>query len=93
MRRRCRHKIRDLTYSPYWEAELFKTSQIDDFAEALDPHKPVCARIPVYLIPRGSQPEASYFDVVLKRDPALEGPLDESIHTHPRKEYCPKGKT
>ncbi len=66
-------------YSPSWEAELFKLSQIDDFAEALDSHKPVCARIPVYIIPNGRQPELSHFDVVLARDPELEGPLDEFI--------------
>ena len=66
-------------YSPSWEAGLFKTTQIDDFAEALDSHKPVCARIPVYIIPSGGQPELSHFDVVLARDPELEVPLDEFI--------------
>ena len=44
------------------------------FAEALDSHKPVCARIPVYVIPRGDDSrELSHFDVVLARDPDLEG--------------------
>lgn len=65
--------------SPSWEAELFKTSQIDSFAQALDLHMPVCARIPVYVIPSGEQPILSHFDVVLARDRDLEGSLDEFI--------------
>ena len=67
--------------SPSWEAELFKTSQIDNFADALDSYEPVCARIPVHVIPSGRQPEPSFFDVVLERDPELEGPLDEFIRS------------
>ena len=65
--------------SPSWEADLFSTGQIDDFAEALDSLKPVAVRIPVHVIPRGKQPILSHFDVVLERDPDLELPLDEFI--------------
>jgi hypothetical protein len=67
--------------SPSWETELFTTEQIDSFAEALDSLEPVCVRIPVHVIPKGSEPKASYFDVVMQRDPDLEQPLDEFIRS------------
>ena len=65
--------------SPSWEAELFKTGQIDDFADALDLNKPISVKIPVHVIPTGGQPILSHFDMVLQRDPELEHPLDEFI--------------
>ena len=67
--------------SPSWKAEMFNSSQINSFTEALDSHKPICARIPVYVIPQGGQRELSHFDVVLERDPELEGSLDEFIRS------------
>ncbi len=67
--------------SPIWKAEMFTTSQINSFAEALDSLQPVCARIPVYVLPQGGQRELSHFDVVLERDPELEGSLDEFIRS------------
>lgn len=78
---KVRAQDQTLFRSPTWEAELFKTNQIDNFADVLDSYEPICARIPVHVIPRGDgrQPESSYFDVVLERDPKLEGPLDEFI--------------
>lgn len=66
-------------YSPSWEADLFTIRQIDDFAEALDSHKPISVRIPVHVIRTGEEPALSHFDVVLRRDPDLEQPLDEFI--------------
>lgn len=65
--------------SPSWEAELFTDGQIDTFAEALDSRRPVIVRIPVHVIPTRQQPQLSYFDVVLERDPELEVPVDEFI--------------
>jgi len=67
--------------SPSWEAELFTTGQIDEFADALDSQQRVCVRIPVHVIPTGSVSELSFFDVVLERDPDLEQPLDEFIRS------------
>ena len=64
---------------PTWDADLFTTGQIDDFAEKLDSLEPVCVRIPVYVIRSGEEPKLSYFDVVLERDPDLEQPLDVFI--------------
>lgn len=67
--------------SPTWDAELFTTGQIDDFAEKLDSLQPVCVRIPVHVIRSGENPKSSYFDVVIERDPDLEQPLDEFIRS------------
>ena len=76
-----RAKPQKVHRSPTWNAELFTTGQIDDFAEILDSLQPICVRIPVHVIRYGEKPETSYFDVVLERDPDLEQPLDEFIRS------------
>ena len=64
---------------PTWDADLFTPGQIDYFAETVDSFQPICVRVPVHVIRTGEEPDLSYFDVVLERDPDLEEPLDEFI--------------
>ena len=65
--------------SPTWDADLFSTGQIDDFSDKLDSLQPICVRIPIHVIRTAEEPELSYFDIVLERDPDLEQPVDEFI--------------
>ena len=78
-RKMVRAKPQKAHRSPTWDAELFTAGKIDEFSDKLDSHEPVCVRIPVHVIRSGEEPEPSYFDVVLERDPDLDHPLDEFI--------------
>lgn len=64
---------------PIWEPDLFTIGEIDHLADVLDDFKPVRVRIPVHIIPSGSQPTLSHFYVILQRDSELERPLDMFI--------------
>ncbi|MCR4307996.1 MAG: hypothetical protein NUV80_05530 [Candidatus Berkelbacteria bacterium] len=62
--------------APKWSDELFTGESLESMTALLDDCEAVAIRIPVHVVPKGDEPRASYFHVVLERDPDLEVPKD-----------------
>lgn len=55
--------------SPAWSAELFPDGEaLKRLADRFQRQEPIAVRVPVYVHPRGSRPQRSFFDVSIKRD-------------------------